>query len=261
MYIDYNYLISNIKPGDRVLDLGGWDKVFPRADYVVDLLPYETRRNLHPEIPEKFNKDTWIIADFCSMKFWSTIGDKEFDFITIGHTLEDIRDPLFVCEQMIRCGKAGYIEFPSEFRECARKEPNSTYSGYDHHRWIIRPDDEMTGLIFKAKLPFANSRDYLGDKRRYMIHDYFHQFDGVFWNQSFSYVEHFSKGTNHETKNLMWLYDHTVKENAKRDNIIHLRPFSKSINDGKCLWINEYKSPFEEYLEAGVIPKSYNRYM
>jgi hypothetical protein len=32
--------------------------------------------------------------------------------VICSHTLEDIRDPLWVCSEMIRIGKAGYIELP-----------------------------------------------------------------------------------------------------------------------------------------------------
>jgi hypothetical protein len=260
MYIDYNYLNSKIPDSALVLDLGGWDKVFPRANFVADLLPYKTRRNLHPDIPERFTCDTWIIADFCSPDFWENIKDKQFDFITIGHTLEDIRDPLYVCKQMIRCAKAGYIEAPSKFRECSKSSKDNIYSGYDHHRWIIEPNDDMSGLIFKAKLAFAHFGDYLTDSRRYMLNDYFHHFDGYFWDDSFSYYEHFSKGTNLEVQELKWFFEHTIKEKKLRENILTLKSGSKSIYDGKCLWVDDYKLNFEKFTETGEIPACYNRY-
>ena len=245
MYIDYHLLTSNIHPDATVLDLGGWDKVFPRANFVADLCPYETRRNFHPDIPEHFTKDTWIIADFCAPSFWSQFPDKHFDFITIGHTLEDIRDPLFVCQQMIRCGKAGYIEAPSKFRECAKESSTATFSGYEHHRWIIEPLPSLNGLAFKAKLSWAHHRDYLGDQRRYMLQSYFHHFDGYFWVGSFSYIEHFAKGTALETQDLEWFYANVVKENTLRKNIWHLNPLSTSPNDGQCLWVDQYQLPSE----------------
>jgi hypothetical protein len=259
MYIDYDYLITRIPDNAIVLDLGGWDKVFPRANFVADLLPYETRRNLHPDIPERFTKDSWIIADFCSPEFWKNINDKEFDFITIGHTLEDIRDPLLVCREMIRCSKAGYIEAPSKFRECSKTSKNSFFSGYDHHRWIIEPNEDLSGLIFKAKLAFAHSADFLTDRRRYMLNDYFHQFDGYFWQESFSYCEHFSKGTK-KMDDLEWYFKYAIKENRLRSNIINLKPSSKSLNDGKCLWTNSYKLASEAITNTEHLPANLDRY-
>src|SRR5271154_1289163 len=137
MYLHLEKVLERISPTDRVLDLGGWDRVFPRANVVVDLLPYDTRKIVYPDHPEQFKKEDWIIADFCSPLFWNSIPDKSFDFAMISHTLEDIRDPLYVCSQMIRCAKRGYIEAPSKFRECAKVAPSDTFAGYDHHRWII----------------------------------------------------------------------------------------------------------------------------
>jgi hypothetical protein len=120
MYLDIERILAKIPDGARVLDLGGWANVFPRANVVVDLMSYETRTITCPDIPEHFTRNDWIRADFCGHAFWDSIPDKAFDFITIGHTLEDIRDPLFVCSQMIRCGKAGYIEAPSKVRELSK---------------------------------------------------------------------------------------------------------------------------------------------
>ena len=39
--------------------------------------------------------------------------DGSFDFIYCRHTLEDIYDPMWVCREMGRVGRAGYIETPS----------------------------------------------------------------------------------------------------------------------------------------------------
>ncbi|MGI8570475.1 MAG: hypothetical protein ACR2KT_16205 [Methylocella sp.] len=118
MFLDVEWVMARIKETDKVMDL--------------DLLPYDTRNIAHPNIPESFGKNDWLLADFRSHSFWETISDKEYDFIIISDTLEDIRDPLYVCSQMIRCAKAGYIECPSKFIECAKGSANDTYSG-----WVI----------------------------------------------------------------------------------------------------------------------------
>lgn len=261
MYISPSDLLSRIPEDARVLDLGGWERVFSRADVVADLLPYETRKrsNLYGET-ERFTKDTWIVADFCSPAFWNKIPDKSFDFITIAHTLEDIRDPLYVCSQMIRCGKAGYIEAPSKPRECAKESATAQFSGYAHHRWIIEPEKDLSGLIFKAKLAWAHSEDYLGDEKRSLLNDYFFQFDGFFWEGSFSYVEHFAKGMEIETADLRWYYDHVVRLGVKRENLISLTPHSVSENNGKCLWVSEYELPSEYAARTGKPPSLYPQY-
>jgi hypothetical protein len=50
-----------------VLDVGGWAKPLPRADWVLDLMPYETRGayGTSDSGPERFTTDTWIERDIC----------------------------------------------------------------------------------------------------------------------------------------------------------------------------------------------------
>jgi hypothetical protein len=239
MHIDINRVLSAIGPQDRVLDLGGSDKAFPRANVVVDLCPYESRHIVHPDYPEHFTKDSWIEADFCAPDFWRTVPDKSFDFVIISQTLEDIRDPLYVCSQMIRCAKAGYIEAPSKFRECAKQSAAHTFSGYDHHRWLIEPAPDLSGLIFKAKLSWAHHEDFLGDEHRPLVYSIPHQFHGYFWKGSFSYVEHFPKGTVKETKDLQFFYQNFPYD-REFESVYELKENSSSQNDGKCLWVTEY---------------------
>jgi len=257
--INFDSLLEKIPERALVLDLGGWERVFPRANTVVDLMPFETRKRQDFNIPERFTAADWIVADFCNPDFWDKIPDKAYDFITIGHTLEDIRDPLYVCRQMIRCGKAGYIEFPSLFRECSMEKSYSAFPGYDHHRWIIEPSPGLEGLVFKAKLPFAFKKDYLGSERRFLIDDYYYQFDGVFWEGSFTYVEHFSKGTKIESENLEYCFEKILRTDARRNNVFNLNKDSESKNDGKCIWVDDYKLPVEIYRE-NIDIQYYQRY-
>jgi hypothetical protein len=260
VYIAIEKLLRKIPDDAKVMDLGGWNNIFPRANVVVDLLPYETRHNFTPEIPERFDRDHWIIADFCGYDFWKTIPDKAFDFITISHTLEDIRDPLYVCSQIIRCARAGYIEAPSKFLECSKPAGDALYSGFDHHRWIIEPMPDLAGLIFKAKLSWAHAGDYLGNDRRKLRMDYFHTFDGYFWSGSFRYVEHFQKGTVNEMADLEWYFKYVVRE-VHRNNILTLIPNSTSTADGRCLWVDEYELPSQYYARTGRMPLMYPQYL
>jgi hypothetical protein len=260
MNVDFSKLLQFIPPESRVLDLGGWERVFPRANVVVDLLSYHTRKYTDKNIPEHFTEKDWLIADFCSPDFWRSIPDKAFDFVTIGHTLEDIRDPLFGCNQMIRCARAGYIEAPSYFRELSKLQSTDIFSGYPHHRWIIQPLPDLSGLIFKAKLAWAHHGDYLGDSRRDILKDYFFQFDGYLWEGSFAYVEHFSAAPLLEIADAKWQFENVLKTNCLRNNFLLLRPNSFSPNDGKCLWVTEYKLPSEHHQLTGLMPSIYKQY-
>jgi hypothetical protein len=64
----------------------------------------------------------------------------KFDFCICTHTLEDIMNPIFVCEQIEQIANEGYIAFPSKYRELSRIEGN--WRGYIHHRWIFTPKDD-----------------------------------------------------------------------------------------------------------------------
>lgn len=268
MYLDIQKLLERIKPTDRVLDLGGWDRVFPRANVVADLNSYETRKIVNPEVPEQFTKDDWIIADFCSPAFWNNIPDKSFDFIVISHTLEDIRDPLYVCSQMIRCGKAGYIEAPSKFRECAKISASDPYAGYDHHRWFIEANETHDTLLFKAKLSWAHQEDYAGDARRHLVtSDYHYQFNGYFWEGSFKYLELFPKGTTREAQELRFFYANYPYD-VIPEFLINLVPNSSGPKDGSCIWVTDYSLPsermhpqFEKAMKLGYTYEKIDRHM
>jgi hypothetical protein len=101
-----------IEPSARVLDVGGAAEVFPRANVVIDILPYESRQRSHLDMPEQFLCEDWYVGDICFPEIWSHFRDKEFDFVVCSHVLEDVRDPIFVCSQIQRVAKAGYIETP-----------------------------------------------------------------------------------------------------------------------------------------------------
>lgn len=190
-----------IRPGDRVLDIGGAEEVFPRANVVFDIVPYEGRRpGMITDEPEQFTADSWFVADICSPDIWRRFGDKEFDFVLCSHTLEDIRDPITVCRQMNRVARRGYIECPSRLRECTREDAALRSAGWPHHRWIV--DFEAGYLIFTAKGHWANDFNYAGPRRRLALSDYRMQFIGLEWEGSFGYYERMAKGPVIEAENI-----------------------------------------------------------
>jgi hypothetical protein len=148
-------ILKSLKPSDKVLDIGGWACPFNRADYVMDAEPYETR-GYYRTIggppsqggdAEHFAAETWIRRDICDREPYP-FADKEFDFVICSHTLEDLRDPLFVCSEMIRVGRRGYIEMPSREWETCRGCESPNIAGLSHHRWLAEIDgDEITFLM------------------------------------------------------------------------------------------------------------------
>jgi hypothetical protein len=146
-------VLARIGPRDVVLDLGGWARPFNRADWVIDAMPYATRGSHAPALPaqggdpERFTAATWIQRDLCSREPFP-FADKSIDFLTCSHVLEDLRDPLWVCSEMVRVAKRGYLEVPSRLAESSRGiEPGIV--GWSHHRWLV----EMDGgdVVFRMK--------------------------------------------------------------------------------------------------------------
>lgn len=146
-------------PGDAVvLDVGGWAKPLPRADWVLDLLPYETRGMYGParDEPERFSAGTWVTRDICDREPWP-FADDQFDFAVCAHTLEDVRDPVWVGRELARVARAGYIEVPAPIEELTWGVQGE-WVGWGHHHWICERDD--TGLVctFKPHLLCSEGR-------------------------------------------------------------------------------------------------------
>jgi len=134
-------VLSCIAPADTVLDVGGWYKPFNRADFVVDLHSHDTRGQGGSigKGPERFSAATWAQMDINETRL--PFQDKEIDFVYCGQVLEDVRDPLFVCRELIRVCKAGCIEVPSIWIECQYgvdvESFSHLYLGFHKHRWLV----------------------------------------------------------------------------------------------------------------------------
>ena len=186
---------------ERVLDVGGWHNPFNLATHVIDLMPYDTRRGfdaLDPEDAERFTAETWHIQDICDGTWpWP---DDYFDFSICSHTLEDVRDPLPVCRELVRVSKAGYIEVPSRTREIYCKSRFSRARalaggfpevGFPHHRWFCEIDDGHVRFLRKSlqsieRRAFYITRGELGRKLTEAESG-----ACLFWEESFSAEEVF----------------------------------------------------------------------
>jgi hypothetical protein len=154
-------VLASLRPDDLVLDVGGWACPFNRAQWVIDAEPFETRgfyatfggpRTQGGE-KEWFSKDTWVQRDICDRTPWP-FDDKQFDFVVCSNTLEDIRDPLWVCSEIVRVGKRGYIEVPSrEWESCVGVE-RPGQAGLSHHRWLV----EISGAKIRFMQKYHNDQ-------------------------------------------------------------------------------------------------------
>jgi hypothetical protein len=148
-----------IGESDKVLDVGGWHSPLNRANAIVDIMPYETRNragaiatDVWPE--ERFGANTFIQLDLCQSEPWP-FADKEFDFVLCSHTLEDLRDPIGVCRELVRVAKSGYIEVPSRLTESSRGVERPFYCGYYHHRWLCEVEGTKISFMFKPAMLHA----------------------------------------------------------------------------------------------------------
>jgi hypothetical protein len=157
-------VLDLLRDEDRVLDVGGWACPFNRAEWILDSEPYETRGFYRtfggPPSQggerEWFTPETWIRRDICGVEPWP-FEDQFFDYAICSHTLEDVRDPLRVCSELMRVAKRGYIETPSRLFESTRGFESKAIVGLSHHRWFVEADE--TGLVFLMKYHFVHS-DY-----------------------------------------------------------------------------------------------------
>jgi hypothetical protein len=185
---NYARILADLRPEDVLLDIGGWAQPINRSNYVIDLMPYETRGvfgHLGPD-REEFTKDTWLTVDICSEPL--PFADKAIDFVICSHTLEDIRDPVRVCRELVRVAKRGYLEVPSRRMESIRNLEHRGYPGYYHHRWLV--DIEQNLVTFRFKTPLMQEswrytfpKSYL---RRLSQED---RVSYLFWDHRFDFRE------------------------------------------------------------------------
>jgi Methyltransferase domain len=150
---------SMLSDSDLVLDVGGWAKPLARADWVIDLMPYETR-GLYGEPdpdPERFSESTWLRFDICEREPWP-FSDGQFDFAVCSHTLEDVRDPIWVCSELARVARAGYVEVPSRLEEQSLGVHGSGWAGWSHHHWLIEERSGALDFVFKPHVLHANPK-------------------------------------------------------------------------------------------------------
>lgn len=157
---DIDKVLGKIKKDALVLDVGGCSKPLARADFVIDFNPYEKRgkKGLIGAGPENFNKNTWVVQDICSRQPFP-FKDKQFDFVFCSHTLEDVKDPVWVCQEIMRVGKKGYIETPSRWIESkkgvgGKLKASRRLAGYFNHQWFVEVIEGK--IIFTTKTPLIH---------------------------------------------------------------------------------------------------------
>lgn len=143
-------IAQQLAPGALVLDVGGGARPFQRADWVLDILPFAARGalgyNASGATP-RYDPETWVQRDICDREPWP-FRDEQFDFVVCAQTLEDVRDPVWVCAELQRVAAAGYIEVPS-LREELTHGIQGPWVGWGHHRWLVFAGESSIEFLFK----------------------------------------------------------------------------------------------------------------
>ena len=128
----------------EVLQVGGFDSPFGRADWVLDARPYVERGVA--EGRERFTSATWLVRDVCAREPWP-FEDGRFAF-GVCTTLAFLRDPVGVCSELSRVARAGYVEVPTIEAELAGADA----------RWLCDVVDASLVFVHKSVAVAADAR-------------------------------------------------------------------------------------------------------
>lgn len=112
--------------------------------------------------------------------------DNHFDFIYCRHVLEDIQNPDFLLNEIIRTSKNGFFETPSPLVELTKGVDGDIinsihYIGYMHHRYIIWTDLENNTIYFLPKYGFLENLLKFSPEFQQQIYDILNNYP-VYWN-------------------------------------------------------------------------------
>ncbi len=128
----------------RVLDIGAGHNPYAGATHILEIDPGPGRqRGGNPlQVPEQTRL---TIGDVQALPYRAG----SFDFVYASHVLEHVDTPDTACQEVMRVGKAGYLETPSPFLEqglaLLEEEPQEHWI----HKWFVFTD--VGTLIFEPK--------------------------------------------------------------------------------------------------------------
>ena len=183
-------ILREVADDALVLDVGGWGRPFPRADWVIDMKEHATRGlyGSEPGGEERFSQDTWVQRDICDTEPWP-FDDDQFDFVVCSHTLEDVRDPVRVCAEIARVGKAGYIETPSRLEEQSYGF-QGPWVGWGHHHWLVEVAGGRIEFVFKHHVMHGRESDHFPEGFQQALSPE-ERVATLWWEGSFEFGERF----------------------------------------------------------------------
>ncbi len=175
--LDHKILDGKIKNGNKVLDFGSGYDPYPRANVLVDA--YEDNIYRGPGLDLKKDSRLIMIRDGDKLPF----ADKAFDFVIASHTFQYLSNVPLYCKEIIRVGKAGYIEAPTRVADSIFGMPTNKWHVYLWKDTIIfepyrrPPLGDFFHSLYKTCEDFRKT--YEGNKQKFIL--------SYFWENSFKY--------------------------------------------------------------------------
>ncbi len=126
--------IKNIKPADKVLEIGPGGTPHVRADVFLEK-KYETEAAWNSQrglTPRRVTSKKVVYYDGGKFPFQ----DKEFDYIICSHVIEHVENVEFFVSELFRVASKGYIEYPTILYEYV-------YNFYVHLNFIKFKNDRL----------------------------------------------------------------------------------------------------------------------
>lgn len=187
------YVNFDIKPNERVVDVGSGGQPFPYATVLVERFIEKSR---HRDEVFKRSEKPLILADIHTLPF----GDKSFDFVYCSHVLEHANDPLEASFEIMRIGKRGFIETPTMGKDALFAWAQ------DRHKWhVVAIGQSLCFFEYAPRQLMGIQSSFwrdtiLGNRWYHQLQDIFYNNQDIFntffmWSNKFSVFTFYLDGT------------------------------------------------------------------
>ena len=235
----------NIKPSDKVLDIGSGHKPFPLATHLADIAIDDDN---YGRGGTKFKYERGKPVFECELENTS-FENQEFDFVYCSHVLEHSHDPEKACKELMRIGKRGYIETPSKGKDLffnSAKKSNHNYCVEIINNKLTFSEysrEEIEGLSSSILLDMHISPRTIREKAfSALVYLKANIFNTMFeWDEKFDYQVHPISRIHSRTNN------HKKSDNYNQQSISMVNLPNK--NQKKNLKFLQIHTFYDQYLE------------